>query len=226
LKFEEFFLTSWAVGDPAMVVDIPANAQNQLLRDIPKDATKPDQKAAYAPGTSKVDNPLLNAELQGILNDPAKPALGFSPPVGDAQRATRVYYPDDPSNVYHSYLRDHVKFRILHAGPGATHVHHLHAHQWLHSPDNDDGDYLDSQMLTPGSSYTLEIAYGGSGKRNLTIGDSIFHCHFYPHFAQGMWALWRTHDVFEAGTELEANGTPKPGINRALPDGEIRAGTP
>jgi hypothetical protein len=25
-KFEEFFLTSWAVGDPAMVVDVPANA--------------------------------------------------------------------------------------------------------------------------------------------------------------------------------------------------------
>ena len=25
-KFEEFFLSSWAVGDPAMVVDVPANA--------------------------------------------------------------------------------------------------------------------------------------------------------------------------------------------------------
>ncbi|HXB21091.1 MAG TPA: hypothetical protein VNV88_06910, partial [Candidatus Solibacter sp.] len=35
LKFEEFFLTSWAVGDPAMVVDIPANAQNQVERNQP-----------------------------------------------------------------------------------------------------------------------------------------------------------------------------------------------
>ncbi len=226
LKFEEFFLTSWAVGDPAMVVDVPANAQNELLRDTPKDPTNPDRPDTYTPGKAKVDNNLLTAELQGFLNDSAQKQVGFSPAVGDKQRATRVYYPDDPSNVYHSYLRDHVKFRILHAGPGATHVHHLHAHQWLHSPNNDDGDYLDSQMLTPGASYTLEIAYGGSGNRNLTIGDSIFHCHFYPHFAAGMWSLWRVHDVLEAGTELDAGGIPKPGINRVLPDGEIRQGTP
>src|SRR5262249_38516745 len=33
------------------------------------------------------------------------------------------------------------------------------------------------------------------------------------------------HDVFEGGTELDANGRPKPGA-RALPDGEIALGTP
>src|SRR5690606_30546341 len=47
----------------------------------------------------------------------------------------------------------------------------------------------------------------GSGNRNRTVGDSIFHCHLYPHFAQGMWELWRVHDVFEDGT-------------RKLPDGQ------
>lgn len=226
LKFEEFFLTSWAVGDPAMVVDIPANAQNQLVRDKPKQANDPNQPTRYSPGKSTVDNNLMLAELQGESNSASQNQVGWSTPVGNQQRATKVYYPDDPSNVYHSYLGDHVKFRILHAGPGATHVHHLHAHQWLHSPDSDNGDYLDSQMLTPGSSYTLEIAYGGGGNRNLTPGDSIFHCHFYPHFAAGMWSLWRVHDVFESGTELDAQSIPKPGINRALPDGEIAAGTP
>ena len=62
--------------------------------------------------------------------------------------------------------------------------------------------------------------YGGSGNRNLTPGDAIFHCHLYPHFAQGMWELWRvpttssnpelltaifpTHDI--------AGGTPNPAI--------------
>ncbi len=40
-----------------------------------------------------------------------------------------------------------------------------------------------------------------------------------------MWELWRVHDVFEAGTQLDANGRPAPG-SRALPDGEIAAGTP
>ena len=118
-------------------------------------------------------------------------------------RPTKAFYPDDPSNVYHSYMRDHTKMRILHAGPGPAHVHHLHAHQWLKSPNSPEATYLDSQLILPGSAYTLEITYNGSGNRNQTVGDSIFHCHFYPHFAKGMWSLWRVHDTFEAGTELD-----------------------
>ena len=160
-KYEEFFLTSWVLGDPAMVVDVPANASD--------------------------------------------PAMGVV--------ATEAFYPDDPSNVYHGYLRDHTKFRILHAGPKEHHIHHLHAHQWLFAPDSDESAYLDSQALGPGAGFTLEMVYNGSGNRNQTVGDSIFHCHFYPHFAQGMWALWRVHDVFEDGSRL-------------LPDAEILAGTP
>src|SRR5262249_10290160 len=138
-----------------------------------------------------------------------------------------VFYPDDPSNVYHSYLNDHVEFRILHAGAFLTHVHHQHAHQWLHTPNDQNGSYLDSQMISPGVTYTLEIDYNGSGNRNKTVGDSIFHCHFYPHFAQGMWSLWRVHDVFELGTQLFGgpNTVAAPGT-RALPDGEVQAGTP
>ncbi|MEE9533775.1 MAG: hypothetical protein V3W06_05110, partial [Acidimicrobiia bacterium] len=160
-KYEEFFLTSWTVGDPAQVVDTPANAC-----------------------------------------------------VGDPDcRATEALYPDDPSNVYHSYLKDHVKFRILHGGSKEHHIHHQHTHQWLFAPDSDNSAYLDSQAIGPGASFTLEMVYNGSGNRNQAVGDSIFHCHFYPHFAQGMWALWRVHDVFEDGS-------------RMLPDGEIAQGTP
>src|SRR6185295_5050021 len=85
--------------------------------------------------------------------------------------------------------------------------------------------YLDSQALGPGFAFTTEIVHGGTGNRNQVVGDSIFHCHFYPHFAEGMWELWRAHDVFEAGTVLDANGIPVAG-SRALPDGEIIAGTP
>jgi hypothetical protein len=170
LLFEEFFLSSWSVGDPAILTDIPANNPN---------------------GT----------------------------------RATKALYPDDPSNVYHSYMRDHVKFRVVNAGSVGTHVHHQHAHQWLHTPNSDDGHYLDSQMIQPGSTHTMEMTYNGSGNRNQTVGDSIFHCHVYPHFAQGMWSLWRVHDVFEEGTELDKKGRPKE-KSRALPDGEIERGTP
>src|SRR5262249_6773170 len=76
-----------------------------------------------------------------------------------------------------------------------------------------------------GSAYTLEMTFGGSGNRNHTPGDSIFHCHFYPHFAGGMWSLWRVHDTFEPGTIMNGN-VPATGYSRALPDAEILAGTP
>ncbi len=176
--YEEFFLSSWAIGDPAQLVDVPANT----------------------PGSGGVITP--------------------------GPKATKVLFPDDPSNVHHSYLNDHVKMRVVHAGPKEHHIHHLHAHQWLHTPDSDNSTYLDSQAMGPGYSFTTEIAHGGGGNRNKTPGDAIFHCHFYPHFAQGMWELWRVHDVFEAGTQIDpATGRPTP-TSRKLPDGEIAAGTP
>ncbi|HEV7474342.1 MAG TPA: hypothetical protein VGN90_09845 [Pyrinomonadaceae bacterium] len=176
-KYEEFFLSAWTVGDPAQIVDVPANTKN--------------------------------ASGQLILG----------------RKATKVLYPEDPSNVHHSYIGDHVKMRVVHAGPKEHHIHHLHAHQWLQTPDDDNSTYLDSQALGPGFAFTTEITHGGSGNRNEVVGDSIFHCHFYPHFAQGMWELWRSHDVFEAGTVLNSSGIPVAGA-RALPDGEIIAGTP
>jgi len=184
-KYEDFFLSAWAVADPAMVVDVPANA------------------------------PCTKSDIQSNDEDCFTTGL----------KATQAYYPDDPSNVYHSYLRDHVKFRVLHAGSKEHHIHHQHTHQWLHTPDEDDSSYLDSQAIGPGSAFTLEMVHNGSGNRNLSVGDSIFHCHFYPHFAQGMWAMWRVHDVLETGTILDENGRPAAG-SRAYPDAEILTGTP
>ncbi len=146
------------------------------------------------------------------------------------------WFPDDPSNVHHSYLNDRVVFRNFHAGPKETHVFHLHAHQWFGGNDNDRGSYLDSQTVGPMQAFTYKIYHGGtrpydaasngdattgpargwweglgSGNRGRTPGDSIFHCHLYPHFAQGMWELWRVHDVLEDGS-------------RKLPDGQLATG--
>ncbi|HEX6730263.1 MAG TPA: hypothetical protein VF074_09645, partial [Pyrinomonadaceae bacterium] len=175
--FEDFFLSSYTVGDPAMIVDKPANTIDANGNLIP----------------------------------------GF--------KATKAFFPDDPSNVHHAYLNDNVKFRVVHAGPKEHHIHHLHAHQWLHTPDSDNSAYLDSQALGPSYAFTTEIAHGGAGNRNKTPGDAIFHCHFYPHFAMGMWELFRVHDVFEAGTKLDGDGRPT-ATSRKLPDAEIAAGTP
>lgn len=155
-RAEEFFLSSWASGDPALVLRWDASGKQ---------------------------------------------------PVG-------AMYPDDPSNVHHSYLSDPVRFRNIHAGPKETHVFHLHAHQWVMDASAPGSTYLDSQTISPGATFSYEIEFGGSGNRNLTPGDSIFHCHLYPHFAQGMWELWRTHDVFEDGSAA-----------RKLPDAEVAGGT-
>ncbi|WP_238193063.1 hypothetical protein [Methylobacterium frigidaeris] len=143
-------------------------------------------------------------------------------------------YPDDPSNVHHSYLNDKVVFRNLHIGK-ETHVFHLHSHQWFAGNDENRGAYLDSQTIAPQQGFTYRIYHGGldrhrdertpagargwweaakgSGNRNRTVGDAIFHCHLYPHFAQGMWALWRVHDVMEDGTRVLPDGQKRPGLS-------------
>jgi hypothetical protein len=202
-KFEEFFLSSWSVADPAMIVDRPANSP-------------------CGPETTNPNNVGQDPNLPLFVNQ-LRNGTACTPLQG--AKATKAFFPDDPSNVYHTYLNDHTRFRVLHAGTKEHHIHHLHAHQWLFTGDSDKSTYLDSQAIGPGNSFTAEIAYEGSGNQNKTVGDAIFHCHFYPHFAQGMWSLWRNHDVFEFGTQLDANGRPAAG-SRALPDGEIAAGTP
>jgi hypothetical protein len=215
--YEEFFLTSYTVGEVGQLTDIPANF--------------------------------------GLEN--CTPGLVGCGAVGP--KANYILYPEDPSNIHHSYTGDATAFRNLHAGPGEAHVFHLHNHQWLFNADDDNSNYLDAQGLGPGSGYAYWINFGGAGNRNKTAGDAIFHCHFYPHFAQGMWEMWRLHDTFEPGTELQAtadgldgipgtldddvvhqsfvvdgigigDGTPGDvdgdGFVRALPDAEIIAGAP
>ncbi|MGB3179138.1 MAG: hypothetical protein WBA90_14800 [Albidovulum sp.] len=155
------------------------------------------------------------------------------------------WYSDDPSNVHHSYLNDPVVFRNFHAGPKETHVFHLHAHQWFAGNDPSRGAYLDSQTVAPQQGFTYNIYHGGlrglngegegwwdtqgSGNRNRTLGDSIFHCHLYPHFAQGMWALWRVHDVLEDGTRKLPDGQVDASLSLSFPDPaerkQSRAGT-
>lgn len=222
--YEEFFLSSFAVGDPAMLVDKPTNlvinqCQPEYVQMV-KDPKNPTSRI-------KVLDPKYATERKKFCEQTPD------------QRATKAYYPHDPANVHHSYIGDFVKFRNLHSGK-EQHIFHLHNHQWLFNPNDDNSNYIDAQGIGPGSGYTYEIAFGGSGNRNKTVGDAIFHCHFYPHFAQGMWYLWRNHDVFEAGTTLAvsqtktkfherafelASGEPSK-TARALPDGEIVAGVP
>ncbi len=150
-------------------------------------------------------------------------------------------FSDDPSNVHHSYLNDPVVFRNFHAGPKETHVFHLHAHQWFSGNDRNRGAYLDSQTVAPQQGFSYRIYGGGmelyrrgqegesgwydtlgSGNRNRTVGDSIFHCHLYPHFAQGMWELWRTHDTLEDGSRKLPDGQWEPALSLAEMKEDVR----
>lgn len=125
------------------------------------------------------------------------------------------------SNVTHSYVGDPTKIRFGLAGVKQTHVFHMHAHQWLAEPRDvgtagsnpttpgpgrkPQSSTVDSQTFGPGEAFTADLLFG-SGSKNGTIGDSIFHCHLYPHFAAGFWSLSRTHDVLEDGTGRTPDG--------------------
>jgi hypothetical protein len=227
--YEEFFLSSSTVGDPAQLVQFPANTMIEQC--------SPENIAAGPDSVNACwrDVNLANGPIDGNF----------------------ALFAADPSNVHHSYTGDHVKVRNTHAGAFEQHIFHLHNHQWLFNPNDDNANYLDAQEIFPGSGHTYELVNGGAGNRNKTAGDAIFHCHFYPHFAQGMWYHIRIHDVMEVGTRLavstaddafDADGLPgtegdfdgdgfhdnrwalraaKPAVGaRALPDGELPDGAP
>jgi len=216
--YEEFFLTTFTVGDVGQLVDIPANAGLETITP---------QNVLNILSFLKNGTPALTAAEQEFVA-----AMG--------PKATKFFYPGDPANVNHSYVGDFVKFRNTHNG-FEQHVFHLHNHQWLFNANDDNANYIDAQGIGPGMGYTYEIAHGGSGNRNKSSGDAIYHCHFYPHFAQGMWYMWRIHDVMETGTRLKVtgtgtgafhtvpyalkDGTPAAGA-RAQPDGEVVTGAP
>jgi hypothetical protein len=68
----------------------------------------------------------------------------------------------------------------------------------------------------PGEGYRMELE-GGAGGTQRTAGDSIFHCHLYPHFAQGMWGHLRIFDKLRNGSQKYADGTPITAL-RELPN--------
>ena len=211
--YEEFFLASQTVGDPGLLVQYPANTGIEQC----------DPSVIAGPGTA-------------CWRDPVNLANGPIP-------GNYALFQADPVNVHHAYTGDFTKMRNTHVGAFEQHIFHFHNNQWLFNPNDDNANYLDAQEIMPGSGHTYELVNGGAGNRNKSVGDAIFHCHFYPHFAQGMWYHMRIKDVFETGTVLAASGgtadnpgfhavpwalrsgQPMPGA-RALPDGELPDGVP
>ncbi|MCL6581747.1 MAG: multicopper oxidase domain-containing protein, partial [Firmicutes bacterium] len=120
---------------------------------------------------------------------------------------------DPATPVLRAYVGDPVRWRVVHGGVKETHIFHLHVHQWLNSPTDVWSSLRDSRELSPQAGFTFDILYG-AGSLQGAYGDVIFHCHLYPHFEEGMWGLFRVHDVLEDGTRRYPDGSP---IKRLLP---------
>jgi manganese oxidase len=131
--------------------------------------------------------------------------------------------------VFHSYRGEPTQIRLFHTAEAETHTFHWHVNRWPFDVEDEGGlgqvskasehtnitNPLDVQAVSPGAHYSL-AAQGGAGSAHddkpATFGDVIFHCHLYPHFASGMWALNRTHDVLEDGTRKNPDGTSIPAL--------------
>ncbi|MFT4979008.1 MAG: hypothetical protein ACI8S6_004918, partial [Myxococcota bacterium] len=138
--------------------------------------------------------------------------------MGGGGPSARALYPADPTNVLHSYLGEPVRFRILQGSGEERVVHHQHGESWLQLPGDPGSRIVDSQPLGLGAAHTVSLPDGGRSP-----GDSLLHALKPEQVSQGMWGVWRVHDVLELGSPLDADGRP---TGRALPDGQILAGTP
>jgi manganese oxidase len=177
-----------------------------------------DPYGAYGPGTKAINlrsEPFMKRfEMHDALRD-----AGELPRGADKSMSYSSYtYGDPPTYVPKSYLGDPVKWRVLNAGPGQHHVHHLHGGgiRWAASPVagntqfdiakdeavkvNPDiqapSERLDIQNIGPGESFNM-IPEGGSGGVQRSAGEFLFHCHIVEHYVAGMWGFWRTFNTLQ-----------------------------
>lgn len=133
--------------------------------------------------------------------------------VGEEVHHDSWVFGDPATPVLRAYRGDPARFHVIHGGVKETHIFHLHVHQWLYDPDDVDSEIIDSRDLSPQSVFTFDVLYG-AGSLQRCYGDAVFHCHLYPHFVEGMWGIFRTHDVLEEGTRVYPSGQP---VRRLIP---------
>jgi manganese oxidase len=136
--------------------------------------------------------------------------------VGEEVHHDSWAFGDPAVPVARGYRGDPFRFRFLHGGIKETHLFHLHAHQWKSEPNDPDSNVIDAISVSPQGTATIDLLYG-VGSLHRAKGDSIWHCHLYPHFGEGMFSILRSHDVLEDGSRLYPDGTPITAL-RPLPD--------
>jgi FtsP/CotA-like multicopper oxidase with cupredoxin domain len=123
---------------------------------------------------------------------------------------------DSDTMIPKAYRGDPVRFALIHPGGKETHPWHQHTQRWFADPNNPKSPRKDVQSIGPGEAYELRFEKGAGGLQG-TVGDSIFHCHFYPHFAQGFWGYLRIYDRLRDGSQSNPDGTPLQALQE-LPD--------
>jgi FtsP/CotA-like multicopper oxidase with cupredoxin domain/plastocyanin len=178
----------------------------------------------YGPGSKGLN---LRAEpfmdrflLHDFLNDAYSTSGGLAglPTPHDKSMAYSSYTYGDPATFFaRAYVGDSTKWRVVNAGPGQSHVHHLHGggDRWRESPVADDtqldlglskdnpvvrsaSERVDVQNMGPGESFNTEIE-GGAGGVQQSVGDFLYHCHIVEHYLAGMWGFWRVYNTLQPG---------------------------
>lgn len=142
---------------------------------------------------------------------------------GEEQHHSSWLFGDPVTHVQRAYRGDPCRVRLVHAGVKETHIYHLHVHQWravaadtaqpsTTNPVDKGSQLLDSITISPQCAMTIDPLYG-SGSRQHSVGDIIWHCHLYPHFHHGMWGLWRSYDRLIDGRRAYPDGSYCPPLN-------------
>lgn len=124
-----------------------------------------------------------------------------------------VFGDPPPTILPRCYKADPVRWYAIHGGVKETHIFHLHLQQWLSELEVQESFLNDSRAFGPGETIAFDILYG-AGSLQKAYGDVVYHCHLYPHFAEGMWGIQRIHDVLEEGNRCYPDGTP---VTRLMP---------
>jgi FtsP/CotA-like multicopper oxidase with cupredoxin domain len=202
-------------GDPG----VPVGDQVQYGRPLPMIDVRPPTPTipedggggtnTYRPGAWAINyrSESLYRRLQleaarGQEVQAANESLGFS----------SYTYGDPATPMPRSYLGEPTKTRLVNAGVGQLHVHHVHGGgtRWRMTPGVDQAASdiglsktpdpnttsidLDSQTVSPLESFTLvhECTAGGCQQ---APGDYLYHCHIAQHYVAGMWGIWRVFDT-------------------------------
>ena len=104
-------------------------------------------------------------------------------------------------------------------------MHHLHAHQWLHTPNDDQGSYRDSQMISPGGSCIARSHVHRQRQQEQDGRRRDLPLPLLSAFAPGdVGVVARPRRVRRWHCAQPQQQRPITEFNRRLPDGENRGG--